>query len=291
MNTPLNDSPVWLITGCSSGLGRALAVRVLARGHRLIATARQPETLDELVAADPSRCRALALDVADASQVAPVVAQAAAIFGRLDVVVNNAGYGLVGAVEEYDEAQITRNFETNFFGALRVIRAALPILRAQRRGHFVNISAAAVIANYAGFSIYGATKWALEGLSESLAAEVRPLGLKVTIVQPGPFRTEFISRSLERASAAIPDYEASSGKFRRFLETMNGRQPGDPAKAADAIIAAVESDNPPLRLVLGKYAIDKTRRKLGSAARELDAGSAAGAATDFTMEGQAEAAR
>jgi NAD(P)-dependent dehydrogenase (short-subunit alcohol dehydrogenase family) len=172
-----------------------------------------------------------------------------------------------------------------------VIRAALPILRAQRRGHFVNISAAAVIANYAGFSIYGATKWALEGLSESLAAEVRPLGLKVTIVQPGPFRTEFISRSLERASAAIPDYEASSGKFRRFLETMNGRQPGDPAKAADAIIAAVESDNPPLRLVLGKYAIDKTRRKLGSAARELDAGSAAGAATDFTMEGPAEAAR
>lgn len=291
MNTPLNDSPVWLITGCSSGLGRALAARVLARGHRLIATARQPETLDELVAADPSRCRALALDVADASQVAPVVAQAAEIFGRLDVVVNNAGYGLVGAVEEYDEAQITRNFETNFFGALRVIRAALPILRAQRRGHFVNISAAAVIANYAGFSIYGATKWALEGLSESLAAEVRPLGIKVTIVQPGPFRTEFISRSLERASASIPDYDPSSGKFRRFLETMNGRQPGDPAKAADAIIAAVESDNPPLRLVLGKYAIDKTRRKLGSAARELDAGSAAGAATDFTTEGHAEAAR
>ena len=291
MNTPLNDSPVWLITGCSSGLGRALAARVLARGHRLIATARQPETLDELVAADPSRCRALALDVADPSQVAPVVAQAAEIFGRLDVVVNNAGYGLVGAVEEYDEAQITRNFETNFFGALRVIRAALPILRAQRRGHFVNISAAAVIANYAGFSIYGATKWALEGLSESLAAEVRPLGLKVMIVQPGPFRTEFISRSLERASAAIPDYDPSSGKFRCFLETMNGRQPGDPAKAADAIISAVESDNPPLRLVLGKYAIDKTRRKLGSAARELDAGSAAGAATDFTMEGPAEAAR
>ena len=281
MNTPLNDSPVWLITGSSSGLGRALAARVLARGHRVIATARQPETLDELVAADPSRCRALALDVADASQVAPVVAQAAEIFGRLDVVVNNAGYGLVGAVEEYDEAQITRNFETNFFGALRVIRAALPILRAQRRGHFVNISAAAVIANYAGFSIYGATKWALEGLSESLAAEVRPLGLKVTIVQPGPFRTEFISRSLERASAAIPDYEASSGKFRRFLETMNGRQPGDPAKAADAIIAAVESDNPPLRLVLGKYAIDKTRRRLAAAARELDAGSATGLATDF----------
>jgi NAD(P)-dependent dehydrogenase (short-subunit alcohol dehydrogenase family) len=277
----VNDAPVWLITGCSTGLGRALAARVLARGHRLIATARHPETLAELVAVDPSRCRALALDVADAPQVPAAVAQAAEAFGRLDVVVNNAGYGLVGAVEEYDEAQIVRNFETNFFGALRVIRAALPILRAQRRGHFVNISAAAVIANYAGFSIYGATKWALEGLSESLAAEVRPLGLKVTIVQPGPFRTDFVSRSLERASASIPDYEPSSGKFRRFLETMNGRQPGDPAKAADAIISAVESDNPPLRLVLGKYAIDKTRRRLAAAARELDAGSATGLATDF----------
>jgi NAD(P)-dependent dehydrogenase (short-subunit alcohol dehydrogenase family) len=291
MNPLNNDTHVWLITGCSTGLGRALAARVLDRGHRLIATARQPETLAELVAVDPSRCRALALDVADATQVAPVVAQAAAFFGRLDVVVNNAGYGMIGAVEEYDEAQIARNFETNFFGALRVIRAALPILRAQRRGHFVNMSAAAVIANYAGFSIYGATKWALEGLSESLAAEVRPLGLKVTIVQPGPFRTDFISRSLERASTAIPDYEATSGKFRRFLETMSGRQPGDPDKAADVIIAAVESENPPLRLVLGKYAIDKTRRKLVSAARELEAGSAAGLATDFSGDGQAEAAR
>ena len=287
----VNDTPVWLITGCSSGLGRALAARVLARGHRVIATARQPETLADLVATDPSRGRALALDVADASQVAPVVAQAAAAFGRLDVVVNNAGYGLIGAVEEYDEAQIARNFETNFFGALRVIRAALPILRAQRRGHFVNISAAAVIANYPGFSIYGATKWALEGVSESLAAEVRPLGLKVTIVQPGPFRTDFVARSLERATGHIPDYDASSGKFGRFLATMSGRQPGDPTKAADAIIAAVAAENPPLRLVLGQYAIDKARRKLGSAARELDAGSAAGLATDFATDGDAEAMR
>jgi NAD(P)-dependent dehydrogenase (short-subunit alcohol dehydrogenase family) len=285
----VNDTPVWLITGCSTGLGRALAGRVLARGHRLIATARHPETLAELVAVDPSRCQALALDVADAPQVAAVVAQAAAAFGRLDVVVNNAGYGLVGAVEEYDDAQIARNFETNFFGALRVIRAALPILRAQRRGHFVNVSAAAVIANYPGFSIYGATKWALEGVSESLAAEVRPLGLKVTIVQPGPFRTDFIARSLERATGHIPDYDPSSGKFRRFLETMNGRQPGDPTKAADAIMDAVAAENPPLRLVLGKYAIDKARRKLAAAARELDMGSGAGLAADFPTDGEAKA--
>jgi NAD(P)-dependent dehydrogenase (short-subunit alcohol dehydrogenase family) len=279
----VNDAPVWLITGCSSGLGRALAARVLAQGHRLVATARQVETLGDLVAMAPDRCRAMALDVADASQAGPVVARAAEAFGRLDVVVNNAGYGLVGALEEYDEAQIVRNFETNFFGALRVIRAALPILRAQRRGHFVNISAAAVIGNYAGFSIYGASKWALEGVSEALAAEVRPFGVRVTIVQPGPFRTDFVAR-LERATRHLPDYDPSSGKFQRFLETMRGKQPGDPDRAADAIIAAVAADNPPLRLVLGKYAIDKVRRKLGAAARELDAGSAAGLATDFSTE-------
>jgi NAD(P)-dependent dehydrogenase (short-subunit alcohol dehydrogenase family) len=254
---------------------------VLAHGHRLIATARDPAALTDLVDADPSRSRALALDVADAAQAAPVVAQAAALFGRLDVVVNNAGYGLIGALEEYDEGQIARNFETNFFGALRVIRAALPIMRAQRRGHFVNISAAAAIENYPGFSVYGATKWALEGLSESLAAEVRPLGLKVTIVQPGPFRTNFVARSLERAPGSISDYDLSSGKFRRLIETLNGRQPGDPSRAADAIINAVAAENPPLRLVLGKYALDKARRKLAAATRELESGNTAGLATDF----------
>ncbi len=290
MNEP-NESPVWFITGCSSGLGRALARRVLARGHRLVATARRPETLADLVASNPDQCRVLALDVAVAAQIAPVVAQAAAAFGRLDVVVNNAGYGLIGAVEEVSDEQIARSFETNFFGALRVMRAALPILRAQRRGHFVNISAAAAIANYPGFSIYGATKCALEGASESLAAEVRPLGLKVTIVQPGPFRTDFISRSLERALDRIADYEATSGKFLRFLETMSGRQPGDPAKAADAIIAAVALEHPPLRLVLGKYAIEKARRKFVSAGRELDAGSAAGLATDFDSPGPSDSPR
>lgn len=281
MNEP-NESPVWFITGCSSGLGHALAWRVLARGHRLVATARRPETLADLVASHPDQCRVFALDVAVAAQIAPVVAQAAAAFGRLDVVVNNAGYGLIGAVEEVSDEQIARSFETNFFGALRVMRAALPILRAQRRGHFVNISAAAAIANYPGFSIYGATKCALEGVSESLAAEVRPLGLKVTLVQPGPFRTDFIARSLERAPGRIADYEATSGKFLRFLETMNGRQPGDPNKAAEAIITVVASEHPPLRLVLGKYANEKARRKLASAARELDAGSAVALATDFS---------
>jgi NAD(P)-dependent dehydrogenase (short-subunit alcohol dehydrogenase family) len=273
-------SSVWFITGCSSGLGRALASRALARGDRLIATARQPEQLDYLVAAYPETCRALALDVTNSEQVKSVIAQAASAFDRLDVVVNNAGFGLVGAFEELGVEQIARNFDTNFFGALAVIRAVLPILRAQQSGHIVNIAAAAVIANYAGFSIYGATKWALEGASESLAAELKPLGIKVTIVQPGPFRTEFIRRSLAHAESHIADYDRTSGKFLRFLETMDGKQPGDPDKAAEAIIAAVESDAPPLRLVLGKYATDKVRSKLTTTERELAAWEPIGLSTD-----------
>jgi NAD(P)-dependent dehydrogenase (short-subunit alcohol dehydrogenase family) len=281
MNDSTTTARVWLITGCSSGFGASLAAAVLARGERVVATARNAEALSELAAQFPDTCRALALDVTDATQVKSVVAQAVEAFGRLDVVVNNAGYGLAGAFEELGTQQIARNFDTNFFGALEVIRAALPVLRAQGSGHIVNISAAAVISNYAGFSIYGATKWALEGVSESLAAELKPLGIKVTIVQPGPFRTDFIARSLKRAESQIADYDRTSGKFARFLETMEGKQPGDPARAAEAIIAAVESDAPPLRLVLGKYANDKLRKKLADAERERAAWEHVGLPTDF----------
>ena len=268
MNEPTTPSRVWLITGCSSGFGLALVSALLSREQRVIATARQPGSLAELAARYPETCRTLTLDVTDAAQVKAAVAEGAAAFGRLDVVVNNAGYGLIGAFEELGTEQIARNFSVNLFGAFEVIRAALPILRAQGSGHIVNISAAAVISNYAGFSIYGATKWALEGVSESLAAELKPLGIKVTIVQPGPFRTDFISRSLERAENPIADYDRTSGRFLRLLETMNGKQPGDPARAAEAIIAAVESSTPPLRLVLGKYAHDKARKKFADAEKE-----------------------
>ena len=276
-----SSSRVWFITGCSSGLGRALAVRVLARGGRVVATARRPEQLAELVDEYPTACRAIALDVTESAIVKVALVEAAEAFGRIDVVVNNAGLGLVGAFEEFSQEQIARNFDTNFFGPLAVIRAVLPMLRAQKSGHIVNISAAAAIENYAGFSIYGAAKHALEGVSESLAAELKPLGIGVTIVQPGPFRTDFISRSLERADVRIPDYERSSGRFMRLLETMNGKQPGDPDKAADAIITAVESDAPPLRLVLGKYAHDKARRKFAEAEKERAGWERVGISTDF----------
>ena len=282
MNEPTTPSRVWLITGCSSGFGRALATAALARGQWVVATARRLESIAPLAERHPDTCRAITLDVTDSAQVKSAVAEAAAAFGRIDVVVNNAGYGLIGAFEELGEEQIARNFSVNFFGALEVIRATLPILRAQGSGHIVNISAAAVISNYAGFSIYGATKWALEGVSESLAAELKPLGIKVTIVQPGPFRTDFISRSLERAENHLADYDRTSGKFLRFLETMEGKQPGDPARAAEAIIAAVESDTPPSRLVLGKYANDKARKKFTDAEKERAAWEHVGVPTDFT---------
>ncbi len=282
MNDPTTPPRVWLITGCSSGFGLALASAVLDRGERVVATARQPSSLDELAGRHPQTCRVLALDVTDIEQVKETVARAAEAFGRIDVVVNNAGYGLVGAFEELGPEQIERNFQTNFFGALAVIRAALPILRSQGSGHIVNISAAAVISNYAGFSIYGATKWALEGVSESLAAELKPLGIKVTIVQPGPFRTDFIGRSLERAESHLADYDRTSGRFLRFLETMDGKQPGDPSRAAQAIITAVESTAPPLRLVLGKYANDKVRKKLADTGRDLTGWEPVGLPTDFT---------
>ncbi len=271
---------VWLITGCSSGLGRALAECVLERGGRVAATARNASSLAGLAALWPETCLALNLDVTDSVQVVAAVEECVRVFGRLDVLVNNAGYGLVGAVEEVSEAQIRRNFEVNFFGALAMVRAALPHFREAKSGHVVNISAAAAISNYPGFGIYGAAKCALEGVSESLAAEGRAFGLKVTLVQPGPFRTDFISRSLDRSETAIPAYEGSSGKFGKFLAGMDGKQPGDPVLAAKAICEAVDAERPPLRLVLGKYACDKVRRGLGQRESELKAWEAVGLSAD-----------
>ena len=262
-------------------MGRALANRALAHGDRVLATARNPATLNELVERHPESCKILALDVTDSAQVEGVVRTAAHEFGGLDVLVNNAGHGLIGAFEELGREQIVQNFHANLFGAMELIRVALPILRAQGSGRIVNISAAAAISNYPGFSVYGATKWALEGLSESLADELKPLGIHVTIVQPGPFRTDFIKRSMKRAETHIADYDRTSGKFQRLIQSMDGKQTGDPEKAAEAIIAAVASENPPLRLVLGKYANDKVRKKLAATANELATWEHIGLPTDF----------
>ena len=274
------SNKVWFITGCSSGFGRELDLAALNAGDKVVATARKPEDLSELVVQFPDTCRAMAFDVTDFSSAAAVFQGAVELFGRVDVLVNNAGYGLIGSIEESSKEQIERNFAVNFFGPLELIRVALPHFRAQKGGHVVNISAAAVISNYAGFGIYGAAKSALESLSEALALEGRGFGLKVTLVQPGPFRTDFIARSLEKVESGISEYAGTAGKFGKLIESMDGRQPGDPARAAQAILQAVAAERPPLRLVLGKYAIEKSRRDRSNREAELREWENAGLSAD-----------
>lgn len=272
----MSENPsTWFITGCSSGFGRALAETALAAGQRVIATARDVRSIADLE--KPGVCEVRGLDITDAENVREVVAAA----GPVDVLVNNAGYGLIGAVEECGDEQIRRSMETNFFGPLNVIRAALPGLRERKSGHIVNISAAAAISNYAGFGIYGGAKAALELMSESLRLELAPLGIKVTLVQPGPFRTDFIKRGLEKATDEIADYQASAGKFGRFLASMDGRQPGDPAKAAEAIVKMVLDGEAPLHFPLGGYVVKKFRDKAAALTREAEKWEAVARATEF----------
>ena len=247
----------------------------MTAGQKVIATARDVRSIADLEKA--GCCEVMTLDITDAANVREVIAAA----GTLDVIVNNAGYGLIGAVEECSDEQIRRNMETNFFGPLNVIRAALPGLRAQKSGHIVNVSGAAAISNYAGFGIYGAAKAALELMSESVRLELAALGIQVTLVQPGPFRTDFIARGLEKAASEIADYQATAGKFGRFLESMNGKQPGDPAKAAEAIVKMVLDGEAPLHLPLGKYVVKKFRDKAAALTREAEKWEAVASATDF----------
>lgn len=234
-----------------------------------------------MIANHHDRTLAVQLDVTNSEQVKAAIEQAIAKFGRIDVLVNNAGYGLIGALEEVSDEQIRRNFETNLFGAIYMMRAVLPVMRQQGSGHLINMSAIAGFTNELGFSIYGGAKFALEGVSEAVSGEVTPFGIKVTIVEPGPFRTDFIGRSLDRATNPMAEYQPTVGKFLEFLNTIEGKQPGDPVKAANTIIQAVEAENPPLRLVLGKYAYSKFRKKIESLTQELDAWEAIAVNTDF----------
>lgn len=271
---------VWFITGCSSGFGRELALAALDQGDLVVATARNVDSLKELTERWPERCHAVALDLSNHDQIPGAVAEAIRFFGRIDVLVNNAGYGLVGPIEETSWEQIEQNFAVNFFGPLELIRSTLPHFRERKGGHVVNMSAAAAISNYAGFGIYGAAKCALEGMSEALALEGKPFGLKVTLVQPGPFRTDFVARSLDKTEGGISEYANTAGRFARLIESMHGRQPGDPAKAALAIVQAVDADKPPMRLVLGKYAIEKARRDWSLKEAELREWEDAGLSAD-----------
>jgi NAD(P)-dependent dehydrogenase (short-subunit alcohol dehydrogenase family) len=262
---------VWLITGASSGLGRALAEAVLDAGHRVVATARDPESVTDLERRHPGQALAARLDVTRPDDARTALASATEAFGRVDVVVNNAGYGLFGALEELEDEQLRRQFETNVFGPVNVIRAALPQLRRQGSGHIVQISSLEGVAPIlAGETAYAATKFAAEGLCEALAMEVRHLGIRVTIVEPGPVRTDFAAGAVAEPSR-IDDYDASVGEALRLFEQLAGNQPNDPARVAAAVVEAIEADEPPLRLVLGTEAVDAVRAKLDGQRGELDA--------------------
>jgi NAD(P)-dependent dehydrogenase (short-subunit alcohol dehydrogenase family) len=260
----------WLITGCSTGLGRALAQTVLARGHNAVVTARDVTTVEDIAAASPDTALALPLDVTDRAQITAAVEQAKARFGGIDVLVNNAGYGYRAAVEEADDADIRQLFDTNVFGTVDMIKAVLPDMRAQRSGSIVNISSIGARIKPAGSGYYSATKAAVEGLSGSLHKELQPLGISVTVVEPGAFRTDFAGRSLTQSAKPIEDYAETAGKRRKEHDTMHGTQPGDPAKAAEAILAVAESPNPPSLLVLGNDAFGAFAAVADAERTELD---------------------
>jgi len=277
----MSDSKVWFITGCSSGFGRSLARKVLENGFSVVATARDKGKLTDLECEFGDLVSVVSLDVNDNDQILEAINSAVDTFGRIDVLVNNAGYGLVGALEEYSEEQMLNNFKTNFWSPVNLIRKVLPILRKQRSGHIINMSAGAAIMNEVGFSIYAASKAALDLASEALCWELKPLGINVTNVVPGPFRTDFINRSLNRAEKRIEDYDQTVGKFVNFLEKIDGKQPGDPDKGAEAIINITNLDKPPLYLYLGEYAYKSANRKIKTMKKYLDDWEEIGLHTDY----------
>ena len=266
-------SRVWLITGVSTGFGRELAKAVLARGERVAGTVRQKAQVEEFRALAPERCRGYRLDVTEAPTIPDVIANVMRDMGGIDVLVNNAGYGLIGAAEETSPAEARKLFDTNFFGLLNVIQAVLPHMRAAKRGHIVNFSSVAGIIGIPGVSLYCASKFAVEGLSESLAGELGSFGIRVTLVEPGSFRTDFGGRSITMPSKVLPAYaNTPAGKARASMSSgYHGSEPGDPVKAAYAIIQAVDSNTPPLRLVLGPDALGAGRAKLAALAQNYDA--------------------
>ena len=275
------DKPVWLITGCSTGFGRELAKLVLARGWRAVVTARDPAAVADLVAGCEDRALAVALDVTRREQIAEAVSQAQQKFGRIDVLVNNAGYGYLAAIEEGEDEAVRAMFETNVFGLVDMTKAVLPIMRQQKSGLIVNISSIGGLASFAATGYYHATKYAVEGLSESLATELKPLGIGVLIVEPGPFRTNWAGPSIKQSATRIDAYDSTAGERRKQTSARSGNQAGDPVRAAQAIIDAALSDQPPLRLLLGKMALDLARRKLDTMRGDFDAWEATTLGADF----------
>ncbi|HEY3599311.1 MAG TPA: oxidoreductase [Paraburkholderia sp.] len=274
-------TPVWFITGCSTGFGRQLARAVLARGWRCVATARSKTSLSDLAGDAGDRLLPLDLDVTDAAQVAAAVDAAQARFGTIDVLVNNAGYGYQAAIEEGVEAEIRAQFDVNVFGLFAMTRAVLPVMRAHRKGHVLNITSLAGLAGYAGSGYYAASKHAVEGWSDSLCIEVAPLGIKVTCIEPGPFRTDWAGRSLIQTPNRIADYADTAGKRMQFTAQSSGGQQGDPARAAQAMIQITEAADPPRNLILGAAALDGGSKRLQALLADMDTWRATTLGADF----------
>ena len=278
-----STTSVWMITGCSTGFGRELARQLLLRGTRVVLTARDPATLRELAAAHPTTALALALDVTRKAEIELAVKESQRAFGAVDVLVNNAGYGYYAPIEEGDETAVRTMFETNFYGLIALTQAVLPSMRARRRGFVVNISSVGGLVAHPGSGFYAASKFAVEAVSEALSKEVAPLGIRVLLVEPGPFRTNFLDNSRGDSGVGIPDYAETVGVRRAAVNAGRGKQPGDPVRAAAAIIAAVESPSPPLRLVLGAQALGHIRSKLKSLTQDIEAWEATTLASDYPV--------
>lgn len=266
----MTEKNVWFITGCSTGFGRELAKYLLENDYRVVVTARNADKVQDLADINNENALALNLDVTDKAQVAHAVAKAEEHFGAIDVLVNNAGFGYFGSIEESDESEVRAMFEANFWGLAEMTRAVLPKMRTRRAGVIVNISSIGGFVGNPSVGYYNATKFAVNGFSEALQKELAPLGIKVIIVQPSGFRTDWAGRSANEAASTISDYAETAGAFQEMIRGYSGNQPGDPVRAAKAIVQAVESENPPLNLLLGRAALRGARARLESLKKDFD---------------------
>ena len=277
----MSEKKVWFITGCSTGFGRELAKQLLENDYRVVVTARNADKVQDLVNINAENALAINLDVTDKAQVAHAVARAEEHFGKIDVLVNNAGFGYFGAIEESDETEVRAMFEANFWGLAEMTRAVLPKMRAEKSGIIVNISSIGGIVGFPGVGYYNATKFAVNGFSEALAKEVAPLGIKIVTVEPSGFRTDWAGRSANEATNTITDYAETAGANKETIRGYSGNQPGDPVRAAKAIVQAVESENPPLNLLLGRAALKGARAKLENLKKDFDAWAETSEGADF----------
>ena len=276
-----DSTPVWFITGCSTGFGLDLARLIVSRGWRAVVTARDQARVADIAKGAEDRVLALSLDVTDAAQIKAAVAAAESRFGRIDVLVNNAGYGYQASIEEGDDAEIRAQFDANVFGLFALTRAVLPIMRRQRQGHVINITSVAGFIGFPGSGYYAASKHAVEGFSDALAAEGKPVGIKVTCVEPGPFRTDWAGRSLRQTPSKIADYAETAAARMKATADISGKQAGDPVRAAEAMIRVTEEQNPPRHLVLGGFGVNAVTNKLRERLAEVEAWREVGLATDF----------